>query len=97
MSFLRLKNPCSMHFITSRWLLSQNSATKIEPSGSSVRSGVRTECMKFIYDRSKIAPSNFSEQVVQLHTQTLLWVSDPHFSADNHDFPQHPAGLAQMN
>jgi 3',5'-cyclic AMP phosphodiesterase CpdA len=50
-----------------------------------------------VYDRSKTAPSNFSEQVVQLHTQTLLWVSDPHFSTDNHDFPRHPAGLTRMN
>jgi 3',5'-cyclic AMP phosphodiesterase CpdA len=50
-----------------------------------------------VYDRSKTAPSNFSEQVVQLHTQTLLWVSDPHFSTDNHDFPQHPAGVSRKN
>jgi 3',5'-cyclic AMP phosphodiesterase CpdA len=49
-----------------------------------------------VYDRSKIAPSNFSEEVVQLHTPSLLWVSDPHFSSDNHDFPQQPA-VSRMN
>jgi hypothetical protein len=43
-----------------------------------------------VYDRSKTAPSNFSEQVVQLHTPNLLWVSDPHFSNDHHDFPRDP-------
>jgi hypothetical protein len=43
-----------------------------------------------VYDRSKTAPSNFSEEVVQLHTPNLLWVSDPHFSNDNHDFPRTP-------
>ena len=32
-----------------------------------------------VYDRSKTAPSNFSEEVVQLHTPNLLWVSDPSF------------------
>jgi 3',5'-cyclic AMP phosphodiesterase CpdA len=43
-----------------------------------------------VYDRSKTAPSNFSEEVVQIHTSNLLWVSDPHFSNDNHDFPRTP-------
>lgn len=43
-----------------------------------------------VYDRSKIAPSNFSEDVVQLHTANLLWISDPHFSIDHHDFPKDP-------
>jgi len=50
-----------------------------------------------VYDRSKTAPSNFSQEVVQLHTPSLLWVSDPHFSGDNHDFQEQPAGLSQMN
>lgn len=49
-----------------------------------------------VYDRSKTAPSNFSEQVVQLHTANLLWVSDPHFSNDNHDFPRDPE-IARTN
>jgi predicted phosphohydrolase len=40
-----------------------------------------------VYDRSKIAPSNFPDGVIQLHTPNILWVSDPHFSRDNHDFP----------
>jgi 3',5'-cyclic AMP phosphodiesterase CpdA len=43
-----------------------------------------------VHDRARIAPSNFSEQVVQLHTPNLLWVSDPHFSKDHHDFPRRP-------
>lgn len=43
-----------------------------------------------VYDRSKLAPSNFSEELVQLHTPNLLWVSDPHFSSDHHDFPRNP-------
>jgi 3',5'-cyclic AMP phosphodiesterase CpdA len=43
-----------------------------------------------IHDRTRLAPSNFSEQVVQLHTPNLLWVSDPHFSKDQHDFPRRP-------
>jgi hypothetical protein len=43
-----------------------------------------------VHDRTRIAPSNFSEQVVQLHTPNLLWVSDPHFSKDHHDFPRRP-------
>jgi hypothetical protein len=47
-----------------------------------------------VYDRSKIAPSNFPEEVVQLHTPNLLWVSDPHFSNDKHDFSRDP-GLVQ--
>jgi 3',5'-cyclic AMP phosphodiesterase CpdA len=49
-----------------------------------------------VYDRSKTAPSNFSDQVDQLHTPTLLWVSDPHFSKDNHDFPRDP-GQSRAN
>jgi 3',5'-cyclic AMP phosphodiesterase CpdA len=43
-----------------------------------------------VYDRSKTTPSNFPDEVVQLHTPNLLWVSDPHFSNDNHDFPRDP-------
>ena len=43
-----------------------------------------------VHDRSRIAPSNFSEQVVQLHTPNLLWISDPHFSKGYHDFPRRP-------
>jgi 3',5'-cyclic AMP phosphodiesterase CpdA len=43
-----------------------------------------------VHDRARAAPSNFSEQVVQLHTPSLLWVSDPHFSGDHHDFPRRP-------
>jgi 3',5'-cyclic AMP phosphodiesterase CpdA len=43
-----------------------------------------------VYDRSKAVPSNFSEQIVQLHTPNLLWISDPHFSDSNHDFPRKP-------
>lgn len=43
-----------------------------------------------VYDRSKTAPSNFSDDVVQLHTPTILWISDPHFSNDHHDFPREP-------
>jgi 3',5'-cyclic AMP phosphodiesterase CpdA len=49
-----------------------------------------------VYDRSKTAPSNFSEQIVQLHTPKLLWVSDPHFSESNHDFPREP-GVSKTN
>lgn len=49
-----------------------------------------------VYDRSKTVPSNFSEEVVQLHTPNLLWVSDPHFSTTNHDFPRDP-GIARVN
>jgi 3',5'-cyclic AMP phosphodiesterase CpdA len=49
-----------------------------------------------VYDRSKTAPSNFSEQIVQLHTPNLLWVSDPHFSDSNHDFPREP-GVSRTN
>jgi hypothetical protein len=49
-----------------------------------------------VYDRSKTAPSNFPEQVVQLHTPNLLWVSDPHFSNANHDFPRDP-GISKTN
>jgi hypothetical protein len=41
-----------------------------------------------VYDRSKTTPSNFPDDVVQLHTPNLLWVSDPHFSDDHHDFPR---------
>jgi 3',5'-cyclic AMP phosphodiesterase CpdA len=43
-----------------------------------------------VHDRTRIAPSNFSDQVVQLHTPNLLWISDPHFSKDHHDFPRRP-------
>jgi Calcineurin-like phosphoesterase len=43
-----------------------------------------------VYDRSKTAPSNFPDQIVQAHTENLLWISDPHFSTDHHDFPQDP-------
>lgn len=43
-----------------------------------------------VYDRSRTAPRNFPEEVVQLHTPNLLWVSDPHFSSDHHDFPRDP-------
>jgi calcineurin-like phosphoesterase family protein len=43
-----------------------------------------------VHDRSRIAPSNFSEQVVELHTPNPLWISDPHFSEDHHDFPRRP-------
>jgi 3',5'-cyclic AMP phosphodiesterase CpdA len=50
-----------------------------------------------VYDRSKTAPSNFTEEVVQLRTPTLLWVSDPHFSNDHHDFPPLPAGVTRKN
>ncbi len=49
-----------------------------------------------VYDRSKMAPNNFSEQPDQLHTPSLLWVSDPHFSNDHHDFPRDP-GKTQTN
>jgi hypothetical protein len=42
-----------------------------------------------VYDQSKAAPRNYSE-IVQAHSNNLLWVSDPHFSADNHDFPRDP-------
>jgi 3',5'-cyclic AMP phosphodiesterase CpdA len=49
-----------------------------------------------VYDRSKTAPSNFSEEVVQLHTPSLLWVSDPHFSEAHHDFPSSP-GVSRTN
>ena len=44
----------------------------------------------------KIAPSNFPDEIIQLHTPTLLWVSAPHFSNDNHDFPRDP-GITRMN
>jgi hypothetical protein len=50
-----------------------------------------------VYDRSKITPSNFSEQVIQLHTPNLLWVSDPHFSTDHHDFPRTPEKTTRLN
>ncbi|HUP81252.1 MAG TPA: metallophosphoesterase, partial [Pirellula sp.] len=43
-----------------------------------------------VHDRTRIVPNNFSEQIVQLHTANLLWVSDPHFSEDHHDFPRRP-------
>ena len=43
-----------------------------------------------VHDRTRTSPSNFSEQVVQLHTPNLLWVSDPHFSNDHHDFLRRP-------
>ncbi|WP_316235369.1 MULTISPECIES: metallophosphoesterase [unclassified Bradyrhizobium] len=49
-----------------------------------------------VYDRSKTAPSNFPEQVIQLHSPALLWVSDPHFSDSNHDFSRGP-GLSRTN
>jgi hypothetical protein len=42
-----------------------------------------------VYD-SKVAPKNYSEEVVRAHSNMLLWVSDPHFSVDNHDFPRDP-------
>jgi hypothetical protein len=41
-----------------------------------------------VYDRSKTTPSNFSAEIVQIHTPRILWISDPHFSDDNHDFPR---------
>ncbi|MGI0134540.1 MAG: metallophosphoesterase family protein, partial [Candidatus Micrarchaeaceae archaeon] len=47
-----------------------------------------------VYDRSKTAPSNFSEQVVQLHSANLLRLSDPHFSTDHHDFPRKKTASA---
>jgi 3',5'-cyclic AMP phosphodiesterase CpdA len=49
-----------------------------------------------VYDRSKTAPSNFPEEVVQAHSGSLLWISDPHFSTDHHDFPRDP-GIAKTN
>ena len=49
-----------------------------------------------VYDLSKTAPSNFPEQIVQLHTPNLLWVSDPHFSEGHHDFAGK-SGLSRMN
>jgi 3',5'-cyclic AMP phosphodiesterase CpdA len=49
-----------------------------------------------VYDRSKTAPSNFPEQVIQLHSPNLLWISDPHFSNSNHDF-SHGSGLSRTN
>jgi hypothetical protein len=49
-----------------------------------------------VYDSSKTAPSNFPEEVIQLHTPNLLWISDPHFSKDNHDFPPDP-GVTRTN
>jgi predicted phosphohydrolase len=52
----------------------------------------------FLYDPSKVTPSNFSEQVVQAHSSTLLWVSDPHFSTDHHDFLSvHGASRADLS
>jgi hypothetical protein len=49
-----------------------------------------------VYDRSKTTPSNFPEEIIQLHTPNLLWVSDPHFSTDNHAFPKDP-GQSKLN
>jgi 3',5'-cyclic AMP phosphodiesterase CpdA len=49
-----------------------------------------------VYEPSKTAPRNFSEELVQLHTPNLLWVSDPHFSNDHHDFPRDPE-IARSN
>jgi UDP-2,3-diacylglucosamine pyrophosphatase LpxH len=57
-----------------------------------IRPKIRTDGVHeiHVYDRSKTVPSNFSDQVVQLHTPNLPWVSDLHFSDDNHDFPRDP-------
>lgn len=41
-----------------------------------------------VYDQSKAAPRNFPKEVVQAHSNNLLWVSDTHFSVDHHDFPR---------
>lgn len=50
-----------------------------------------------VLDRTRAAPSNFPEQIIQLHTPNLLWVSDPHFSNDHHDFPRRPEGVSRTN
>jgi len=50
-----------------------------------------------VLDRSRTAPSNFPEQIIQLHTPNLLWISDPHFSSDHHDFPRRPEGVSRTN
>jgi hypothetical protein len=49
-----------------------------------------------VYDRSKTAPSNFPEEIIQLHTPNLLWISDPHFSKDHHDFSRR-RGVTRSN
>jgi hypothetical protein len=43
-----------------------------------------------VYDQSKAAPKNYSDEVVRANTNVLLWISDPHFSPDHHDFPRDP-------
>lgn len=40
-----------------------------------------------LYDTSKVKPSNFPENIIESHSARLLWLSDLHFSADNHAFP----------
>ncbi len=41
-----------------------------------------------LYDRSKVKPSNFPENIIESHSSCLLWLSDLHFSQDEfHGFP----------
>jgi predicted phosphodiesterase len=40
-----------------------------------------------VYDQNK-APGNFSEGIVPAQSNKLLWVSDLHFSKENHAFPR---------
>lgn len=49
-----------------------------------------------VYDQSKAAPRNYSDEIVKAHSNNLLWISDPHFSTDNHDFPRDP-GQSKLN
>jgi hypothetical protein len=49
-----------------------------------------------VYDQSKSAPRNYSEEIVRAHSNNLLWISDPHFSTDHHDFPRDP-GQSKLN
>jgi 3',5'-cyclic AMP phosphodiesterase CpdA len=43
-----------------------------------------------MYDQGG-APANYPASIVQARTNKLLWISDPHFSEKNHDFP-HDTG-----
>lgn len=40
-----------------------------------------------LYDTSRVKPSNFPENIIESHSARLLWLSDIHFSADQHAFP----------
>jgi 3',5'-cyclic AMP phosphodiesterase CpdA len=50
-----------------------------------------------VYDQGKAAPQNYSGEIVRARSNTILWVSDPHFSADHHAFPRDPGLMAGSN